>query len=367
MTGLVLALALAASPQELREEQQDVDERLETERLALQALQSGKVEVLGVIDFMERLARESQARAASLARTAMQLDVRVRAAKEAADATHEELTQRQAKLAPRVVMLYRLLKEDNLTRLVSASTFASLVKRERALSTLMKADLKQLDEVALLSRYEQRQSERLGLLQDSVNVVLSAARQEEAVSKGRRVALDDLLRTLNAEANQSSRVVKDLERADAELTQLVNEMKAQALDLGLRTRKGHLPFPTQGIVEVGFGKVVNPRFNTVTVQKGVDIRAAAGTRVLSVGMGSVVYSGWLKGYGNLVIIDHGGGYHSLYAHLENSEVDVGNELEEGEELGTVGDTGSLKGAYLYFEIRRQGDAIDPLPWLSPQE
>jgi len=102
------------------------------------------------------------------------------------------------------------------------------------------------------------------------------------------------------------------------------------------------------------------------VQKGVDVRARLGAPVVSVAQGTIVYSNWLKGYGNLVIIEHGGGYHSLYAHLAHSEVEVGNEVEEGEEIGVVGDTGSLKGAYLYFEIRRGGVAIDPLPWLSPE-
>jgi septal ring factor EnvC (AmiA/AmiB activator) len=118
---------------------------------------------------------------------------------------------------------------------------------------------------------------------------------------------------------------------------------------------------------VGFGKVVNPRFNTVTVQKGLDLRAAAGTQVVSVGEGAVAFAGWLKGYGNLVIVDHGSGYHSLYAHLGELSVEVGNEVQEGEALGSVGDTGSLKGAYLYFEIRKQGQAVDPLPWLKAEE
>ncbi|MFK5283424.1 hypothetical protein ACI3PL_28010, partial [Lacticaseibacillus paracasei] len=80
--------------------------------------------------------------------------------------------------------------------------------------------------------------------------------------------------TLNAEASKSSRIVRDLEKAEVELAALVSELKATNAEIGLRSRKGHLPFPTKrGLVEVSFGKVVNPRFNTVTVQKGVDIRA----------------------------------------------------------------------------------------------
>jgi septal ring factor EnvC (AmiA/AmiB activator) len=364
MSALLL-VALAATQQELREEQLDVEERLTAEREALKVLQTSKTEVLSVVDFLERMARASAARAVELQKSASAIQTRAAAARKADEIMRLELGARQAVLAPRLTMLYRVLKEDRLTRLVSASTFGALVRRERALSTLVKADLRNLEDIALLARYQRHQSEQLDRLKDTADTVLSALSQEQQVAQARRAALDDLLRTINAEANKSSRIVKDLEKAEAELNALINDMKAQTQDLGLRAHKGKLPFPTLGVVEVGFGKVVNPRFNTVTVQKGIDIRAAAGARVFSVGPGTVVYAGWLKGYGNLIIIDHGGGYHSLYAHLSQEAVDVGVEVEEGEEIGLVGDTGSLKGAYLYFEIRKQGQAVDPLPWLEP--
>jgi len=367
MNAALLAALLAASPQELREEQQDVAERLEAERAALSALQSSKVEVLSVVDLLERMTRLSQARAAQLQSAAAALDLKAAAARSEAEATRAELHERQSRLLPRVSTLYRLLKEDRLSRLISAQTFGALVRKERALGTLVKADLVQLEQLAMLSGYEQRQAARLERMEDAARTVLQALSTEQALAKGRRMALDDLLRTLNAEASKSSRIVRDLERAEGELSQLIAELKATSLEIGLRARKGHLPFPTRGIVEVGFGKVVNPRFNTVTVQKGVDIRAGMGERVFSVGVGTVVYAGWLKGYGNLVIVDHGGNYHSLYAHLKDVGVDVGVEVEEGEEIATVGDTGSLKGAYLYFEIRKAGQAVDPLPWLEAQE
>jgi septal ring factor EnvC (AmiA/AmiB activator) len=164
-----------------------------------------------------------------------------------------------------------------------------------------------------------------------------------------------------------SRLIAELEQTEKELAGMVNDMQSTVGTSGFRARKGQLPFPTQGLVEVGFGKIVNPRFNTVTVQKGLDIRAAEGSVVHTVGSGNVVFAGWLKGYGNLVIVDHGGNFHSLYAHLANMQVEVGNAVEEGESIGQVGDTGSLKGSFLYFEIRKAGQAVDPLPWLKPEE
>jgi septal ring factor EnvC (AmiA/AmiB activator) len=110
--------------------------------------------------------------------------------------------------------------------------------------------------------------------------------------------------------------------------------------------------------------VLNPKFNTMTVQNGVDISAAQGAPVRAVAPGRVVHAGWFKGYGNIVIVDHGDGYHTLVAHLATMQTAMGEEVDADSILGTVGDTGSLKGPYLYFEIREKGRPIDPKLWLK---
>ncbi len=133
---------------------------------------------------------------------------------------------------------------------------------------------------------------------------------------------------------------------------------------GFAALKGKLPHPAPGPIAVGFGRVVNPLFNTVTVQNGLDIAAPAGAPVRAVAAGKVVHAGWFKGYGNLIIVDHGEGYHSLVAHLGSMQTAMGEEVGAGTVLGTVGDSGSLKGAYLYFEIREHGRPVDPRPWLK---
>jgi septal ring factor EnvC (AmiA/AmiB activator) len=133
---------------------------------------------------------------------------------------------------------------------------------------------------------------------------------------------------------------------------------------GFAARKGRLPPPAPGPVTVAFGKVVNPRFNTVTFQNGIDLGAPAGALVRAVAPGRVVHAGWFKGYGNLVIVDHGEGYHTLVAHLASMRTARGEEVGAGAVLGTVGDSGSLKGPYLYFELRERGRPVDPRPWLA---
>ncbi|RME20690.1 MAG: M23 family metallopeptidase, partial [Deltaproteobacteria bacterium] len=107
------------------------------------------------------------------------------------------------------------------------------------------------------------------------------------------------------------------------------------------------------------------RFGTVTVHHGLDLKAPAGSPVRAVYSGKVVFADWFEGYGLMVVIDHGGGYFSLYAHLDRLEVSKGQKVRKGQLLGGVGETGSLKGPYLYFEIRNRGKPVDPAKWIRP--
>jgi murein DD-endopeptidase MepM/ murein hydrolase activator NlpD len=112
-----------------------------------------------------------------------------------------------------------------------------------------------------------------------------------------------------------------------------------------------------------FGPQTHPRFGTETHRSGVDIEAPEGTPIRAVASGSVAYRGWLKGYGNLVVLDHGDGYHTLYAHAAQVLVDEGDQVRGGTMIARVGETGSVEGPRLYFEVRYQGRAEDPQLWL----
>jgi septal ring factor EnvC (AmiA/AmiB activator) len=365
MTAWLLALALAAG--DVEDEHDALAARLAAEKAALEAVTDERKDLLTLLDTLERLARQSAARAATLEQVAARVGLAVSRARAESGALDAARRRQERRLAPRLATLYRLTRRDGLAALLSAGDFAALVRQQRAVREVVSADVRELEALALLADSGRRQAARLERLEATAARTLAALRAEQAVGAARLSRFKDLLASVKAEENRMSRLVAELERTEAQLATMVSELKGAAPATGFRSRRGQLPYPADGLVEVGFGKVVNPRFNTVTVQKGIDLRAPAGAEVRSVGVGTVVYAGWLKGYGNLVIVDHGDGYHSLYAHLAMSQVEVGNEVEEGEAIGQVGDTGSLKGSYLYFEIRRGGQAIDPLPWLRAQE
>ena len=340
----LLLLILGASSSKVEEEQAELNDRLEAERAVFESLKSDRADLLSGLDWLERSFREANARADALKKSIGVLNGRAAGFRAEEASAHRAALEKEQALGPRIKALYRISREDRLSRLVSARDFSTLVKRERGLSALVQNDLDDLEDLAKITRYQQLTASRTQRLLDTAQVLESAVRLEQELAKVRRAKFQELLATATAEERRVSRVIAELQREEKQLESFVGEMKSTATS-GFRARKGHLPLPLPGgVVDVGFGKVVNPRFNTVTVQKGLDIRGALGARVLAVGDGTVAFSGWLKGYGNMVIVDHGGGYHSLYAHLANSLVEAGNEVLEAEEIAAVGDTGSLKGA-----------------------
>jgi murein DD-endopeptidase MepM/ murein hydrolase activator NlpD len=126
---------------------------------------------------------------------------------------------------------------------------------------------------------------------------------------------------------------------------------------------GTLDWPVDGEIVARFGRAVHPVYRTEVVNNGIDIAAPKGTPVRAVGAGEVVYADWNGGYGLMLILDHDGGYYSIYAHLERAAARVGQVVPKGATVGTVGESGSLAGPRLHFEIRQEGRAVDPIQWL----
>jgi septal ring factor EnvC (AmiA/AmiB activator) len=356
--------ATAALAQDEAAERAVVREQLAAQRAAVALIESKKVSVLEGLELLEQMVTLSRKRVQTVEKDLAAFRKRVAAAEREEAVARQVLQQRLQRLTPRLRALYRLTRRQPVEVLLTSQDFSSLVWRARTLEATMKSDLELLRAVQHVARLERQSILELRRLQGSLNMRMAFLKEQVAFAQQQQAALRDVVATLTSEAELGRRVVRELEQADAELTRMLEDLKEGNAATGFRALKGKLPLPTQGIIEVGFGKVVNPRFHTITVQKGVDIRAAEGTPVRAVAPGTAVFAGWLRGYGNLLILDHGSGYHSLMAHLATVVPAVGAEVQAGEEVGTVGDTGSLKGAYLYFEIRKSGMAVDPKGWFA---
>jgi len=131
---------------------------------------------------------------------------------------------------------------------------------------------------------------------------------------------------------------------------------------GLDDRKGDLVWPAYGEIIRPFGTTKDKRGIKLT-NPGIDIKAEYGSKVGSAALGKVIYVSWLRGYGQFIIIDHGANYYTLYANLSSVTVDLGDEVMGGQTVGLVGDSGSLQGARLHFELRHGKQQLNPVDWL----
>ena len=133
--------------------------------------------------------------------------------------------------------------------------------------------------------------------------------------------------------------------------------------LDIRSVQGALGWPVDGKVVERFGRQRNPKFATFTINNGLKIEPAPGTPVHAVFGGTVLFSQWFKGYGNLIILDHGNRVFSLYGNLKSVTVAVGDHIATGQSLAGVGESEDASAGYLYFEIRQDNRPEDPQKWL----
>ena len=125
-----------------------------------------------------------------------------------------------------------------------------------------------------------------------------------------------------------------------------------------------MSLPAKGEIVSHFGKHKHPEFNSFTFNNGISIAAPLNSDIKTVYDGEVIFADKFKGYGNMIIIDHGGGYFTLYAHASSILKKVGTTVSKNEVVAHVGDSDSSAGSQLYFEIRYQGKPVDPGPWLK---
>jgi septal ring factor EnvC (AmiA/AmiB activator) len=366
MIALLAAAALALP---------ELQQRLAAEREAAQKLAGREATVLGRLADLERqIELESRALRAAQVRLKAATQ-RLSVAEERSRKAQGELDAATALVEPRLVARYRLGREGYVRFLLGSRSIADLLQRRRLFNTLLQSDL-----------------DALGLLRAQAQVAKAArdeladahAEQDQSVKTEaeRRASLHekvDQQRTLLASVQKEKAVheqaVRELEEAEKDLTHKLAEIRKSHPTLvapevllkaaSIRKARGKLPFPVeQGKIEVPFGRAVDPRFGTVTLQTGIDVRAPIGTPVRAVWDGKVAHAGWFKGFGNLLIVDHGDGVFSLMAHLDQLQKALGDTVRAGEEVGTVGETGSLKGPYLYFELRDGQKPLDPERWLT---
>ena len=264
----------------------------------------------------------------------------------------------------RIKYLSAVAAQDQRLTQTYSTTLADL-SQKRAELTRYKAEVADAKEKVATTRGQIAEEQRkrrilLASVREEKAGHLATIKELEASAKD----LQALIARLQSEEERQRRLSRPPARREApggkeEAPDLRDDGRFERL-------KGKLPWPAAGPLGSTFGRQEHPRFHTVTFNRGIEIAVPEGKDIVAVAEGSVIYADWFKGYGRLIILDHGGGYFTLYAHASEVLIRPGESVSRGQVIGKVGDTGSLEGPLLYFELRHKGKPQDPLAWLQPR-
>jgi septal ring factor EnvC (AmiA/AmiB activator) len=367
LAGLVSAGPAAGQPEpggELEQLRRAIEERRER----VSAFERRERGLFDAIEAADVAAREIVTALAQAERSANGAEAEARARDRELAEVKESLARTRAQVARRAVALYKAGELGPIQVVFSAGSLRDRIARIQALQLLLDHD------EALLARFTEQRND-LARARIAAHQAGVARNEAHSALLARRTELEEERRARRA-------LLEEVRRDRARERALLNELEAAARELeakleGLaRTpvgpRPGATPFaslrgalapPVAGRVLRRFGRVLDAESRTETFRKGVDFAVERGEPVYAVAAGEVRYAGWFAGYGRMVILDHGDGYFTVSGHLDELGVELGQWLAPGDPLGSAGETGSLTGARLYFDIRRGAEALDPAEWL----
>ena len=364
-------LLISASQDPITLELERIKAGIEKEKKELESKIQKERQILDQIELIDKRIQLYEKSLSQLRARRAKLEKEIKNLEKEIEKIKAELKRKREILAKRFRARYQMGEIGALEVLFSANTISDLVLRDEYLTRIYLLDQSLIQEYERILGELEKKREELKKRENELSANIQAQTWAKDKMEQEKIDKSELLNKIQTEKEAHLSILAELERAERELERKLSsleEERAQALnpfpDSGFELYKGKLCLPTMGRVEEKFGIKIDPQFQTKTFNKGIDIRASPGALVRSLFSGQVVFADWFRGYGNLVIIDHGGSYYTLYAHLDQIYKTSGEIVKKGDKIGTVGETGSLKGVFLYFELRHHSDALNPEEWLN---
>lgn len=269
-----------------------------------------------------------------------------------------------------LITLYKFGKFKTFQLMLQADNLGSLLAESKNLSLLAQYQENIISEYkTTLSQLKSAESELETKKEEVFNLIQNAhqKRRELETEERRNLAL---IQEIKRNKNTYLKALQELKERAEELQTLIKKLVKQEISLPftlipLYEKKGKLPWPVEGKVVTFFGLQHHPRFNTVIINNGIEIAPRKNKMIIrAIHSGKVVYTDYFQGYGNLIIIDHGMNYYSLYGHCSEFLIEKGEFAKTGQAIALIGDLSSLKGTTLYFEIRFKTKPLNPLHWLK---
>jgi len=293
-----------------------------------------------------------------------------------------ELDALRLRYKERVVNTYRKGRLTDLERVFSSTTWRQAMYRTHYLKIISDIEKKLSKQIEnLLIQISQQKLELEAALRDNLKLTRD---KEQQINSYRDMRIDrekELNRIRNDKKALSSYVtekeagVKQLENIIKKVLEdkarFERELRIRQQQEALKTKsfkslKGQLPWPAKGRIIARFGRQWNPKLKTTTENPGIDIKGKPGSAIRTVLGGVVTTITYIRGYGTTIIIDHGGGFYTVYSHISDIQVTVDSQVRNGDVIAYMGDSGSINGSKLHFEIWGKGQKLNPEKWLMKQ-
>ncbi len=295
------------------------------------------------------------------------------------DSLQHNITNLQDIFSDQVVFAYKYQRGKQLDWILGASSFNEVVVKFQYFRKVTQAE-RSIFEDLIHSKTELDEKEaRLTKEIAVTRQYLAAAKDEEGNLNSRRKTKSQLIDEIKQNKTLLSWSLKEKKQSYQEMKQILaslekgrsnrqlkvdTRIKWEKLSGNFSKSKGKFNWPVEGQILHNFGRFKNPELKTVLDNPGIDIQASRGSLVRCIFPGVVSLIIYMSGFGNTVIIDHNDGYYTVYAHLDEVSVNSGDFVEVGSQIALVGESGSLEGPKLHFEIYGNNQTLNPLLWLK---
>jgi septal ring factor EnvC (AmiA/AmiB activator) len=362
-----------SSIDEFKKKAQDITREIEKGEAKIQKFSDRETDIILELNQVDQALNRSRKRIARLSREIAGLENKIAETAAASDKLVDQIKINEAYVARRLAALYKLNWLGKLHVLASAESLQELLQRKKAIESILAYDEKVISDLmdnrlrletvrSSLETHRNEKRQRADAYQKQI--------EQMAVERKQR---SGLLAHVRKEKSVQEAAIESLKLAARELDEKIKNLgmrstfataEEYSVAKPFRAHKGLLKMPVKGKIVSLFGTFKNTRYDVLNFRSGIEIQTERGEPIAAVYAGKILYADWFKGYGNMIIIDHGDNYYTVYAHIEEAFKSTGDAVEAGEVIATVGDTGSINGSKLYFEVRHHGKPLDPMQWLE---
>jgi murein DD-endopeptidase MepM/ murein hydrolase activator NlpD len=285
-----------------------------------------------------------------------------------------DLLARQDVLNARAATAYMLGPAAYAEAVFGADDLGALADRTFYVERVLTIDTDLLAGVRVSRELVATRQDRMGDYEDNVAERFRAVRRHTERIAAMKARQEALLEQIDLEIEYTAEALDDINSARERYEEAVAQLEAESAQIqgliqgsgstGTGAYGGELFWPTNGPIVSGFGYRIHPVYGTTRFHAGVDIDGACGQAIFAAEKGTVLSAGYNGGYGNATVIDHGDGLSTLYGHQSSIGVSTGQKVGRGQQIGLVGTTGLSTGCHLHFEVRVNGQPVDPVPYLT---